>query len=336
MGFPPGPRPGPERETEDSMRKHTLCLAWCLLLCIVECTAEARTDTDAGESRTPIKSLPFSITNSGSYFLVTNLTGTGGITVMTNDVSIDLKGFSLVGANSTNSGIYTPFAASNLVVLNGSIHGWNGHGLYAENVKGCRAEHLVISDSAFSGFRLGDDSRVIECNAHDNGQNGISAGDKAFLENCEVRNNRSDGIHVSASSKVAGCWSLENRGIGIIIGKASTVRDCVVERNSESGIYVAQADCVVTGNNCYSNNLRSFYSDAGIYVFDNHNRIEENHVTGNGNAGISVFTNCTGNVIAKNSVSDNGPNNYFVPPGNELHIAETGTNSTTTWLNTSH
>ena len=50
--------------------------------------------------RTPISTAPFTITNSGSYYLTTNLSGiagTNGITVFANDVTIDLNGFALWG-----------------------------------------------------------------------------------------------------------------------------------------------------------------------------------------------------------------------------------------------
>jgi hypothetical protein len=50
--------------------------------------------------QTAIASLPFTITNSGSYYLTKNLTystGSAGITVSADNVTIDLGGFSLVG-----------------------------------------------------------------------------------------------------------------------------------------------------------------------------------------------------------------------------------------------
>src|SRR4051794_15270642 len=55
---------------------------------------------DQIEARTIIPSLPYVITNAGSYYLATNLTGsagTNGITVIADNVSIDLNGFSLIG-----------------------------------------------------------------------------------------------------------------------------------------------------------------------------------------------------------------------------------------------
>ena len=57
------------------------------------------------EPRTIISSLPYVITNRGSYYLTGSLTatvGTNGIVIAANDVTIDLNGFMLIGV--TNMG----------------------------------------------------------------------------------------------------------------------------------------------------------------------------------------------------------------------------------------
>ena len=55
---------------------------------------------DQVEARTPIDSIPFTITEGGSYYLTANLTGVplaDGITVNASDVTIDLNGYTLDG-----------------------------------------------------------------------------------------------------------------------------------------------------------------------------------------------------------------------------------------------
>src|SRR5919108_5765842 len=52
------------------------------------------------EPRTPIGSLPFTITDPGSYYLTTNLSGAAnnhGISINASDVTLDLNGFALIG-----------------------------------------------------------------------------------------------------------------------------------------------------------------------------------------------------------------------------------------------
>jgi hypothetical protein len=80
------------------------------------------------EPRTPISSAPFTITNSGSYYLTTNLNvSTGnGITIATNGVTLDLSGFTI---SSTASNSATPYGIllnsglSDITIFNGHIRG---------------------------------------------------------------------------------------------------------------------------------------------------------------------------------------------------------------------
>jgi hypothetical protein len=90
--------------------------------------------------------------------------------------------------------------------------------------------------------------------------------------------------------------------------------------NAASGIFVGGAGgCVISGNNCTGNNTGNSASHAGINIQSNNNRIEGNHLTVNGYAGIQVnnLGGYTNNTIVKNSVSGNGVNNYLIP-GNQV------------------
>ena len=276
---------------------------------------------DSAPSRQPISSLPFVITQSGDFYATTNLTGSCGIAVLTNNVTIDLNGFALTDLNSTNSGIFAPFNFTNLVVSNGSIRGWSGHGIYALEMDNCRMTKLEISSNAFTGLNVGDHANVTDCRLLNNGTSGVLTGTHALVKDCLAQSNRSDGIHTSADSQVLACLSLNNSGNGITIGGTSAVRDSTTAQNRGSGIYISQPGCQVTGNTSVSNNPIAFRSNAGIYVFDSSNHIEGNRVTANGYAGICVFLNYSNNVIVNNTVTYNVTNNYIVPRGNDLRPA---------------
>ena len=61
------------------------------------------------EPRTPISSLPFTISQSGSYYLSTNLTGVSGlhgIYIATGNVTLDLTGFTIQVYGFSVVGIY--------------------------------------------------------------------------------------------------------------------------------------------------------------------------------------------------------------------------------------
>src|SRR5688572_21135329 len=60
------------------------------------------------EPRTPISSIPFTITQPGSYYVTRNLTMVGtsdGITIQSNNVTLDLGGFTLDGAGTGRHGV---------------------------------------------------------------------------------------------------------------------------------------------------------------------------------------------------------------------------------------
>jgi len=64
---------------------------------------------DQVEARTPISSLPYTITQPGSYYLTADLQGVAGqdgIYVPVDNVTIDLNGFALIGVAGSYSGIH--------------------------------------------------------------------------------------------------------------------------------------------------------------------------------------------------------------------------------------
>jgi hypothetical protein len=66
----------------------------------------------------------FIITQPGSYYLGANLTMTGannGINIQADDVSLDLHGFSIVGAGSTGRGIVVPLTRRRLHIHHGTV-----------------------------------------------------------------------------------------------------------------------------------------------------------------------------------------------------------------------
>lgn len=299
------------------MRILTLIVGGALLLGCFSSQADSAAAPDSAAG-IPISKLPLTIDRSGSYYATGNLNGTGGITVSASDVTIDLKGFALTGVHATNSGIFAPFETTNLVVRNGSIQGWNGHGIYAQPVRNCEVTNVDISSNRFNGLDLGQNSRVTDCRVHDNAMAGILSGDNAIIKNCVVTTNLGDGIRVDANAQVIGTSSLDNSDNGILVGRDCEVRDCTIARNRRSGIYVNQSGCRIVGNNCYSNNPTAFLTAAGIYVFDSNNRVENNHLADNGNGGIVVGASYTNNVVVKNTVTGSGSNNYVIPPGNDV------------------
>src|SRR5438445_6537841 len=103
---------------------------------------------DQIEPRTPISSLPFPITNSGSYYFTTNLilaNSVTGISISADNVTLDLAGFALLSAStSTGSGINISSSKRNICIRNGTIRGWF-NGIDASVGAYCRFEGLMVS-----------------------------------------------------------------------------------------------------------------------------------------------------------------------------------------------
>ena len=105
------------------------------------------------EPRIPISSAPMSISNAGSYYLTTNLTGT--VTFAASDVTLDLMGFSIISA--AGNGIAQSGTRSNLLVRNGVLSApQNGidFSLSSSNAKGTIENLRVYGCTAF-GIAVG-------------------------------------------------------------------------------------------------------------------------------------------------------------------------------------
>jgi len=307
------------------------------------------------EPRTPISSAPFTINQPGSYYLTTNLTGVSGqdgVSILANNVTLDLNGFAVQCIAGENNAVGMPTACTNVTVCNGSITGTGSnfgmYGYYTHNLSCDRLNIVACGTAIYASYATVSDCTIQSCGY------GIEV---AFstVSGCTVQSCSHAGISVSSSS-VSGCsvWSCANEGIdadsstvsdctaqssgdGIyassctvsgcavqacsigIYTLGSIVTGCCVAGSTNSGILVEGAGCQIIGNNCRGNNASTITSGAGIYLEDANNRIEDNHVSTSGYSGIQVenYSGATNNIIIRNTVSGNGAKNY-ITPGNQI------------------
>jgi hypothetical protein len=241
------------------------------------------------EPRMPISVIPTNITQSGSYYLTTNLslnTFQDGIVIDRGNVTIDLNGFSLSGNSNTYSGIYVPAAVTNVTIFNGTLRNWGFFGLEADNVRSGRFERLTASFNNGDGIRAGEYCRVSECIAANNGDSGIVANTGTSVTRCSTTGNYNKGIF-------------------------------------------AHGRCDITANNCIEDghigyiNIGGFdfptLVGVGIYVDGTHSRVEANHAVSGTflGAGIAIATNQT-------AVIRNSANIYSISSGNTAGPVITG------------
>jgi parallel beta-helix repeat protein len=271
---------------------------------------------DEVEARTPISSLPYIIYDSGSYYLTGNLdmpTGGIGIGIFTDNVTLDLNGFALIGNPNTANGIAVNDPQVNISIRNGTVTGWGGKGISAMNAENSRLDDLRALNNGGNGMEIGWNSVVTDCTANANAGAGIAVRDNCVVAVCAAESNGGAGIVAWSRSVITDCVSDYNDAQGILAGDGSRIEGCLVDGNWGNGIQVSRR-CYVLNNNCTYNGL-SNGDGAGVHATGNNNRIEGNNAVTN-DRGIDV--DGAYNIIIKNTAYgfnafDIAPNNSYGP-----------------------
>jgi Right handed beta helix region len=220
---------------------------------------------DQIEPRTPISSLPYTISAAGSYYVTGNLTGvagSNGITVTADHVTLDLGGFALVGpgGSSVHVGVLISSPLGNVTIRNGTVRGWPSYGVaaFGENFLEIYVEKVRAFQNTSGGISVGNYGTIKGCEVHANGGSGINGqtgckviectatgqtgtggGISLFRHGvvtaCLARDNAGDGIRVGTGSSVTGCTSASNGGDGFALGSNCVARDCAASSNGGEG-----------------------------------------------------------------------------------------------------
>jgi hypothetical protein len=225
---------------------------------------EPRTPVDAAHTPGNGSAL-FIISQPGSYYLTTNIfgeSGKDGVQVITNNVTLDLNGFSLIGDPNANNGMYVPNGPSpdlipykNIKVWNGTISGWNKMGSAAVLSAGRNVtfEHLTVSSNDYGIYSLGN-----------------AGGGATVIRNCSINGNNRKGIYIAASD----CLIVGNNVIGnnTANDSASAAIDIFGSFNQVDGNHVSGSGVLGKGisvtlsSGSYSNNMviRNFVGGGGM------------------------------------------------------------------------
>ena len=157
---------------------------------------------DQIEARTPITTVPFTITRPGSYYLTTNFnmtTPADAIDINTNGVTLDLNGFTLSSTSATAGGTAISLAAPggnfDVTILNGHIRSGvtndgtnfsgpgfvNGIYLVSFSLQNIRVTGVSVSGCANAGIY-------------------VSVGNSSIVDSCTVQNCKTYGIVGSSVS----------------------------------------------------------------------------------------------------------------------------------------
>jgi hypothetical protein len=165
--------------------------------------APASTD-GVRQAGTPISSLPFTISQPGSYYVTRDLTagfGQNGVTISASNVTLDLNGFTLHGTSQTGDAVLITGSPSAITIENGIVRGWY-NGIDAQNgsyvtISGISAiDNGGSSNDGSYGVILRKHSVLENCNVSDGETTGVLATD-ATVRNCIISRNGNDGLSVT-------------------------------------------------------------------------------------------------------------------------------------------
>ncbi len=293
------------------------------------------------EPRSVIDSLPITITESGSYYLTSNLlgvSGSPGIIVAAENVTIDLSGFTLQGVPGSLAGIVSASSPTS----SGGFGGLERSGATGGN-RSITILHGTLRDWGKEGARFEDDTsaRANGCTFLDNGRDGVFFGAGAIVEDCIARGNNKEGngagIHVGSGSVVRGCTTSENSALlqggacGISTGGGSVIVDnsCFGQRGGGTwggadGIIVNGNFALIRGNTCHGNFGSGSGYGRGINAPGTDHNVINNVCYGNTggansgqSAGIVVGARCRveGNSCTENSSAGPDGNAFGIVAG---------------------
>jgi parallel beta-helix repeat protein len=279
---------------------------------------------------------PATVTLAGS---LVSEAGEAGITVTSDDVTIDLAGHALIGSVGSPTGIDVA-GTSNVVIRNGTIRNWGNNGIRSTGPNG-RFDNLRLTGNGGVGAECGAGSQLLACTASGNGGAGYDLAEDTAIVDCISRANGGAGIASGAANLVEKCQVSSNGGFGIEASVRTTVRNCVVTGNTDSGIH-AVGTCLVVENNCSDHSAA-----AGIETIGGFNRIDGNLVTEN-HTGLDISS--SGNLIVRNTVTGSTSNNFDIASNNKVgpvvsvptsgavigNSGGTGVGTTDPWANLSY
>ena len=228
------------------------------------------------EKRTPISSLPYSITQPGSYYVTGNLTGLDGkdgITVTANDVTIDLSGFALTGSAGAQTGIHIAGGPSGVAVVNGTLRGWPASGINAfdnlavrKSATGCRFAQLHLVSNGTMGINSGYSAMLRDCVADGNNGTGFQVGQGSTVDNCAAtKQNNGAGFVTYVADQLSssiyapvvfrGCSSNSNVGNGFFVGFC-ILENCEASSNAPLGFSADRS--MLRGCSAHSNTINGF------------------------------------------------------------------------------
>lgn len=283
----------------------------------------------------------FVISQPGSYYLTGNIDvpqNMTGIAIACNQVTIDMRGFTISGHSLSGTGITSIDATvyGKFTLIGGNLtnfaagidlHVFDDASIHDVNVFACTGVGIYPPRSASLDscavtacspcFRVNNDDTLTGCAADTSPSDGFSMTDGiARLVRCRSSNNAANGFFVGQAAGGAtldDCEAYGNGATGFNLGAGSVARRCRAQTNGSVGIYAVSdstiADCECSGGQAQ-----------GIEVLNNC-RVERCHCHDNGAQQAGIWVNGSANRVLDNDCSFNGFGLYLSTAGTSNFVA---------------
>lgn len=201
-----------------------------------------RGNTLAGKryKKTPIDALPFTISAPGSYVVVQDLTidlnnGTDGIIINTDDVTINLCGYTIRGLPGSGDGILVNGNFENICIHDGIIKDWDDDGIDASQGDNLILKNLKLNQNGDDGINVDDEAVITDCIADENGGDGFQGDDNCTLTNCVADQSGENGFEFDNGTNFRGCISEDSGADGIEADQGSSFLNCTSRESGNDG-----------------------------------------------------------------------------------------------------
>jgi hypothetical protein len=227
----------------------------------------------AGDSIKPVDGCQtIEVGDRSSFVLVRNLFSSGQdcLTINSDDVLIDLNGFTVIGAG-TGKGVVTSTSVHGVTVRNGAVRNFaigvslGGNGNIVENVHvenntdtgmflgaGSIAQRIVAQGNFNIGVLLSTASTLKDSSIRANGNSatsvGLSAGPGSTISGNTIWNNTGTGLCGSTGGTVIGNTVLDTIGVGIAVICPGNVQQNTATANTGGNLVLTGTDCLSVNN----------------------------------------------------------------------------------------
>jgi parallel beta-helix repeat protein len=273
-------------------------------------TAINSTNTPSGGS-----SAVYAITQPGSYYLTENLvvpTGSTGIWVNADYVTIDLNGFSIIGAQGSVMGI-SSFGSNpvNPVIKNGTVTSCGSDGINLAGSPGAKILDVTAIGNHDKGIVVGTNSLLRNCVVTNSAGVGYFSAGYSTFDHCKASGNATGFNLQTGGDVLESCGAVSNTGVGINATNHVRIVNCVVSSNTTQGI-ACGSDSQIMGCQVYDNGSGGA---AGIWAQGSYNRIEGNDCLSNG---FGIYVGGANNFIFRNTVGASSQTNFHIAATNHV------------------